>query len=365
MSDSTLFPRAFVRGLNSELIRSGAVHYPSKLAADQAADYVADIAGIPDPVTQGDQLTLKIAADVCVMLAKASDALCKDAGGYQPELAKTASAQNPYDLAASECIELMQKVALENETPNTAEEAALHEATARLDISQRPPGYAHTGPGGAMPQGEGEIGSERSVGEGDAKMAMQRAIHNLRTAAVATGNTGAPNTLAAAAKVDDFAALEKKNRPEGYAHKRPSFEVPSGAVIGQEQKVAMDRFQKTAALVLPYLSESFTEREKVAHVQAMMNLSPRGKAKYLNEMYVAYGADKTASLNYANAFYKVAEDAEEEAEELEVARAIEQAAENLEDRAEAHTEDHAEEVMGEKEAAVAKLAQAAARIASR
>jgi len=365
MSDSTLFPRAFVRGLNSELIRSGAVYYPSKLAADQAADYVADIAGIPDPVTQGEHLTLKIAADVCVMLAKASDALCREAGGYQPELAKTASAYSPQDIAAHECVELMQKVAMENETPNTAEQAAMYDAAARLDISQRPPGYAHTGVGGAMPEGEGEIGSERAVGEGDAKMAMQRALHNLRTAAASVGNTGAPNTLAAAAKDDDYAAIEKKRRPEGYATKRPSFEVPSGAVIGHEQKVAMARFQKTAALALPYLPESFSETEKVAHINAMSSLSPRGKAKYLNEMYTAYGADKTASLNYANAFYKAAEEDEEEGddlEDLEVAQAIEQAAEDLEDKAEEHVDDHVEDV---KEAAVAKLAQAAARIASR
>ena len=40
---STLFNRAYVRGLNAELVRTGAIQYPTKEAADHAADYVADV----------------------------------------------------------------------------------------------------------------------------------------------------------------------------------------------------------------------------------------------------------------------------------------------------------------------------------
>lgn len=507
MSEQTLYKRAFTRGLNTELLRAGAVQYPSQAAADEAADYIAKHASFPDPVSQGGELTLDVAHGICQLLKQASDGLCKEAGVYDTGLSKTASSVHPGEIAAHEAYNLLQKVAYENETPNTAEQAAMHDAGAKLDILQRPPGYAVTGAGGALPpKGQGEIGEESDValspekvanaltnaftrdaavgggivgsglgavggalaaGEGHrlegagygalaggalgagggglaGRMAsphMQAATDlsaggmrmvrglpaaeqaaaaaefgkNLETATraqmrpanavAATGlaagaaggagagylaggddktaaavarlakiattpagtNTTGPNTLAVAAKTDAGAALDQKNRPAGYAHHRVSEKVPAGSTIGSETavgpaKTAMVLFNKTATLVLPFLPEKMSDVQKIAHINAMSTLGARGKAMYLDRMYVAYGAEKTASLNYAQAFYKVASDCEnmdDEAEELEVAQALEHAAENLEDQTEAHTESHSDEKMA---SATARLSAAAQRI---
>lgn len=371
MSETTLFKRAFVRGLNSELINSGAVQYPSQAHADDAADYIAKHASFADPLTDGENLTLPVAGELCTLLKRASVALCEDAGGYSPQLSKTASATSPEDRASQEAFALLEKVAYETQEPNTAEAAAMHDAGARLDILNRPPGYAV---GNQMPTGEGEIGSERPVGDADEKMASAIARLNKIATAPAGTNTGGPNTPAVAAKSDPGAALDAKNRPAGYAVGKVSDKVPAGATIGAEvavgpSKTAMALFNKTAALVLPYLPERMPDNQKVAHINAMGSLSTRGKALYLDRMYVAYGADKTASLAYAEAFYKKASDDEnsdDEREEYEVAKALESAAENLEDQAEDHTEGHAEEVMEEKsasDAAMQRLSAAARRIA--
>ncbi len=512
MSEQTLYKRAFTRGLNTELLRAGAVQYPSQAAADEAADYIAKHASFPDPVSQGDSLTLDVAHGICRLLKQASDGLCKEAGVYDTGLSKTASSAHPGEIAAQEAYNLLQKVAYENEEPNTAEQAAMHDAGARLDILQRPPGYAVTGAGGALPpKGQGEIGEEHDValspekvaglsdlaqlrgmgalagsaggaslgavggaiagGEGhrlegagygalaggaigagggalaghqlgqlgqraEAAMAfgkgqLQQIPHGeerelarralfqnvderfnagmnrtaiplaggvaaggaagagagylaggddktaaavARLAKIATTpagtNTTGPNTLAVAAKTDAGAALDQKNRPAGYAHHRVSEKVPAGSTIGSETavgpaKTAMVLFNKTATLVLPFLPERMPDAQKIAHINAMSTLGSRGKAMYLDRMYVAYGAEKTASLAYAQSFYKVASDCEnmdDEAEELEVAQALEHAAENLEDRAEDHTESHMDEAEGKTAAAMERLSAAARRI---
>ena len=86
MSNSPLFKRAFVRGLNSELIRQGTIVYPSKEAADASADFVADQSAMPDPYTQGEVLDIKIAT-VAVRLPYQSRGVSVRAGGrsLQPE----------------------------------------------------------------------------------------------------------------------------------------------------------------------------------------------------------------------------------------------------------------------------------------
>lgn len=499
MSEQTLYKRAFTRGLNTELLRAGAVQYPSQAAADEAADYIAKHASFPDPVSQGGELTLDVAHGICQLLKQASDGLCKEAGVYDTGLSKTASSAHPGEIAAQEAYNLLQKVAYENEEPNTAEQAAMHDAGARLDILQRPPGYAVTGAGGALPpKGQGEIGEEHDVALSPEKVAnatLNRAMmggvsggalgaaggaltagegnrlegaamgglaggalgagasafgppvmsrlepilnrhQELEDAARAAGvaaemrsplardalgvvgrqvgaplaagaagtaaagagagllaggddktaaavarlakiattpagtNTTGPNTLAVAAKTDAGAALDQKNRPDGYAHHRVSAKVPAGSTIGSETavgpaKTAMVLFNKTATLVLPFLPEKMPDAQKIAHINAMSTLGSRGKAMYLDRMYVAYGAEKTASLAYAQSFYKVASDCEnmdDEAEELEVAQALEHAAENLEDRAEDHTESHMDEAEGKTAAAMERLSAAARRI---
>lgn len=405
MSDSTLFKRAFTRGLNAELVRSGAVSYPTKEAADLAADYVADHAGMPDPATEGEQVSLKVAHDLCTLLVRASDALCKQAGYVDPGLSKTAASVNPAELAASDALALMQKVAYENETPNTAESAAQHNAAARLDQRNRPTGYAHDGVGNYIDQGRGATGTEEPAERGDrvegsnsatentAKEAMARAIASLRKVAE-NPYTGHPNTPEAAAQHTDAAKLDQKNRPAGYAHKgvdgvgKSDVKATGSAIVGKEEhahrsdrvsgsntvtplaKSAMIAFDKTAALVIPYLPANLSDAQKVAHINAMSPLSTMGKAKYLGNMYVAYGADKTAAVQTAAQFLKSAEE-DAAHEDMEVAQAMEQAAEELEGKARAESgegepaaEEAAEAADGAKQAAaLQRLTAAVARIA--
>lgn len=397
MSESTLFSRAYVRGLNAELIRSGALSYPSKEAADHAADFVAKHAQFPDPYSQGEQVTLKVAHQLCLHLKSASDTLCAEYGGPSPELAKTASAMTPADLASAEAYQLMQKVAYENETPNTEEEAAGASSGARLDLANRPAGYANTGVGNYEDKGVGATGVEQPANRDDrvdgsnsatqdSKMAA--AIERFRKLAGGSPYTGGgqANTPQAAAKVTDAGKLDQKNRPGNYANKgedgvgHSDVKATGSAILGKESpasrddrvsgsntvtplaKSAMVAFDKTAALVIGFLPEKLSDKEKVAHILAMGPLSTGGKAKYLSQLSQAYGADKTAAETLVAGFRKAAAD-EDAKEDFEVASAMEAAAEELEEKAVDDLVNDKDE--GKKEAEVARLRDAASRIASR
>lgn len=365
MSDPTLFRRAYTRGLNAELIRTGAVQYASKEAADVAADYVADHSGMPDPISQGDQINLKVAHQLCLHLKTASDVLAKD-NPPNPALQKTAASADPGALASTDCFELMQKVAAEIEGDNTEATAAQHDDGAAMDVAARPEGYAHTGVGNYEGKGLGAIGLEvpgartdraegsNSAIESSAKQAMAAAAERLKRAS---------NSLTEAAKTDDGAALDKGDRPEGYANKGvdgvgQSDNQPSGtAILGKTSPMSRDMrasgsnsatkhaearrlaiFDKVAQRVLPWMPKTLSDKAKVAHVNALTGLSPRAQSKYLETVYGTCGLDKTAAAQYAGAFLKQAMDEEEKAkdeaaEDFEVAQAMEQAAEEIEDDA--------------------------------
>lgn len=398
---STLFNRAYVRGLNAELVRNGAIQYPTKEAADHAADYVADHSGMPDVYETPGDVTLKVAGDLCTLLVRASETLCKQAGYVDQGLSKTAASVHPEDLAAQEAFSLMQKVAYENETPNTPQEAAQNDAAARLDQHNRPEGYANTGVGGGEDKGKGSLGVEQPAERGDrvegsnsaeehSKAAMARAVDRLKQAS-GLPYYGQPNTPQAAAQHTDSAKLDQHNRPAGYAHKgvkgvgKTDVKPSGSAILGKEEhahrgdrvggsnsvtplaKSAMVAFDKTAAATIAFLPNEMQDAEKVAHINAMLPLSAGGRAKYLERMYVAYGLDKTAAARIADAFRKKAEDEAEE--EMEVAKAMEQAAEELEAKAEGeHSEEHPaapEELEEVKEAALKRLSMAASKIAGR
>ncbi len=156
---TALMKCAFVRGLNTELLRQGAVTFPSKQAADYAADFVANHSGMPDPFSAGPELSLKIAADLCVMLTKASHELCTQQGGYSAGLSKSASVCDPATVASDDALALMHKVA--EESGNSLEAAAQNNDGAALDLMQRPPGYAVVGVGNIERPGVGITGSEQ------------------------------------------------------------------------------------------------------------------------------------------------------------------------------------------------------------
>jgi hypothetical protein len=382
MSGSTLFMRAFTRGLNDELVRSGAITYPTKEASDRAADYVGDRVGI-DPTLNPELVTLKVAKDICTDLVKVAAFICEKEGAGSPELAKTASAVTPGQLAATSAFELMQKVAYENETPNTEEEAAKASSGARLDLEARPAGYAVTGVGGGEDKGVGALGSEQAASNRkDRVEGSNSATETSKAAGIAALQKmakGPENTLSSAAKDDDGAKLEMQRRPPGYAvvGQGNVYKPATGsAIIGAESadttrkdrvagsnsvtplaKSAAERvFDKVAKLVVPYLPESMPDAHKVAHINAMSSLSDSGKARYLGELY---GSLKIAADEIEKAvahFKKTAADADC-AEDSEVAEAMEAAADAMQG-------DKSKSDESEKEAAYARLKAASARIAS-
>lgn len=348
MSESPLFKRAYTRGLNAELTRRGVALYPTKEAADYAADWVADNSGMPDPLAAPEQITEKVAGLLCDQLVKAGHELCRQAGNkYDPSLSKTASSVSPEDRANADALSLMQKAAAETGSlvtggtqENTLAAAASSNDEAALEQMRRAQGYANLGEqgvGGYEDKGVGSVGVEHRAPEapGATGTGTNSAIENTnkmgalaeiirKTAGMGSLLTpgGDANTLAAAATHNGEAALEAARRPEGYAHMgedgvgNTKFVVPAGAVVGREVKPneapkatgsgtnsviefgksAFDQlFESTARDVVQYLPEKMADNQKVAHVRAMMGLDTDSRAAYLRDMYNALGAKKEAS----------------------------------------------------------------------
>lgn len=170
MTDSPLFKRAYVRGLNAELIRASAVFYPSKEAADYAADYIADNSQIADPYQNPNAVTKEASAQLCHALVKAGGDLCKEAGGHLPELTKTAQASDPTAVANSDAWALMEKAAADTgslmeggDEANDQPAAASSNAEAALEANRRPENYANMGEDGVgnyERKGQGNVGVE-------------------------------------------------------------------------------------------------------------------------------------------------------------------------------------------------------------
>lgn len=360
MSESPLFKRAFVRGLNAELTRQGVALYPSKEAADYAADFVADNSGMPDPATSSDAVTDKVAHALCESLVKVAHELCVRAGNvYDQGLSKTAAASDPEEIALQDSWNVMEKAAAETgslsqggDDPNTLSAAAQNNGEAALEKKRRPEGYAHlgeSGMGGYERKGEGSVGTEEphpespkatgrgsnSATENTAKNASLAAI--VRKAASEMGSLMTPgqdqNTLSAAAQHNGEAALELKRRPEEYAHMgedavgKTQMAVPAGAVVGREMphphapmatgsgtntvvqatKNAFDQlFSTTAEDVVGYLPENMPDNQKVAHVRVMMGLDSAERGEYLRDLYLNLGTKKEAAALVQDHYLKTA-----------------------------------------------------------
>jgi len=362
MSESPMFKRAFVRGLNAELTRRSVALYPSKEAADYAADFVADHSGMPDPLSQPDGVTFKVAEALCENLVKASQELCKQAGNkYDSALSKTAAASDPSETAYTDSWALMQKAAAETGSlsegekhPNTMSNAAKDNGEAALEQKRRPEGYAHLGErgvGGYEDKGKGAVGTEEkhpeapkatghgsnSATENTSKMgSLARILRKVANNEGSLMQSGADqNTLSAAASSNAEAAQELSRRPEGYAHMgergvgKTEMKVPSGAVVGREQphpepggigetapgdnsiieqtKNAFDQlFEATAQDVVGYLPEKMDEQHKIAHVRSMMGLESSERGAYLRDLYVGLNAKKEAAALVHNHYMKTA-----------------------------------------------------------
>lgn len=191
------FKRAAVHGINHELIRNGFAKYPSKLAADAAADLVAgkpdgaaaalpeappagpqDMGGGAPPGGHSPQDVMAVAqelmqvAEQLMASAKGGAGAPDAAGGPVPgmpppekaepaaeELGKQAAAADLETVARESAANLLNKIAMEKQAlgdkveiskgsnKNTPEAAAKEEGLAKLDLQQRPVEEYHHGVG--------------------------------------------------------------------------------------------------------------------------------------------------------------------------------------------------------------------------
>ena len=364
MTQSPLFKRAFVRGLNAHLMREGVVLYPSKEAADATADYIADQSGMPDPVTQRDHLNVKVAEALVGMLMQGAETQCQRAGNqYSPNLTKTAAAVDPVALAQHDAQAIMEKAASEN-GDNTLTNATRYDELAQIDAENRPEGYANSGRGNYEGKGEAPVGREgepsapgtdtnrkvpgsNSAIESSKSASLQQIVRRVqKTAEEDIGDAG-PNDMPNAAKRDPLAKMEQKERPENYANHGESqgittFNIPASAQTGEEKphpdaegvevpdtnsvtemvggktggaKTAFDiLFERTARQVVPYLPRQLSDDVKVAHVRNMLGLDARGRADYLGRFYVQSGMQQKLAQSYRSQFLKQAAEEEENAD---------------------------------------------------
>lgn len=363
MSETPIFKRAYLRGLNAELMRQGVVAYPTKEAADHAADYVADNSAVPDPIKEGQAITLKVAAVLCDTLISASQSMCKQAGHYDSSLTKTAQSMSHEDSAFVDARAIMEKAASETgalieggDVPNDQPAAAANNAEAALENKNRPENYANLGEGGVgnyERKGQGSVGTEEAhpeapaaTGEGSNSVTENTAKHGSSLAdivAKVAGDTGSliqpgkdQNDQPAAAAENAEAALEAKERPENYANKGEkgvgrSDMVPSpGSQIGTEQahpkapaatdsgktNVPIEHISKSAAFetlfkvaaeeLVPYLPKDMDEETKVAHVRTMLGMETGSRAAYLGDLWDTLGATKEAAESVRDHYFKTA-----------------------------------------------------------
>lgn len=365
MSESPLFKRAFVRGLNSELIRQGVVVYPSKEASDFAADYVAENSGMPDPYLAPEHINVKVAALLCENLVKAANYTIEQNGNkYSPALTKTAQAESPVSAATSAAWDVMQKCAAETasvmeggDNTNDMPAAAMSNNEAALENKQRPENYANLGENGVgnyERKGQGSVGTEEKHPEAPAATeggtnspiensnkhgSLRSIVSRISKRAADEGQLFTPggdaNDMPAAAMYNAEAAQEMNRRPENYANKgekgvgqsdmvpgpaqyvgteQPHPEAPkatdSGTNVPVEhitQKSAFQQlFEQTAADIVPWLPKTMSDAQKVAQVRHVLGLDAPERAQYLEALYTNLGAQKTAAANVGAAYLKKA-----------------------------------------------------------
>jgi hypothetical protein len=112
----SIFKRAYVRGVNDELVRLGHLRWPSKTAADAIADAVGDQMPV-EPAAEG--VSPETAADVAATLIDSANKLVEESGGMpeaaapEEEALKTSAAQDLATRAGQQAYAIMVKAAEE------------------------------------------------------------------------------------------------------------------------------------------------------------------------------------------------------------------------------------------------------------
>lgn len=285
----SLFKRAFVRGLNDELIRLGYVRYPTKQAADEIADAVGDQMPV-EPA--GEAVPAEVAADVATQLVDAANTLVEAVSGGAPggapggealpggevapppemaaqmeEAAKQSCAADIDTRAYQQAEAVMIKSAMQTKQAlgSTIEGgdkgnamADSPQAETVMENKDRPTGAYVTGVGNTKyPVGQGNVGTEQTPApnisnspgespEGTNSVIQQSKMgsalrHIIQKVAAGMGSTieggDKGNTLGDAGTVTGEGKIEADRRPEGYAVTGVgSTDFPVGAgVVGSEQ----------------------------------------------------------------------------------------------------------------------------------
>ena len=282
----SLFKRAFVRGVNDELIRLGLVRYSTKTAADEIADAVGDqmpeepAAALAEGAEEmpAEPVSPETAAEVAATLIDSANKLVEETAGAgladegAPPMAaeeelKTSAASDLDTRAHNQGYAVMVKAAAEvkQATGSTIEGGDKgNEMTdspageTEMEAKNRPQGKYVKGVQGVgqtdspAGRGVGVVGSEQvpapeapgATDEGTNTVVQQSKMGALRSIIqkVAMGTTieggDKGNTLADAAATTGEGKLEADRRPEGYAeNSRGTTELPvtPAATVGTEQ----------------------------------------------------------------------------------------------------------------------------------
>lgn len=289
MAQTNLFKRAYVRGINDELVRLGALRYPSKTAADEVADGVAEMMPV-DPAVElapeeapagiegapGAGVSPDTAAEVAATLVESAQQLMAEAGppampgGEVPvqapeEALKTSAAADLNTRASMQAEAVMVKAASEvkramgstiegGDKGNTLADAIAGESV--MEARNRPAGMYNLGVGNTQyPVGEGAVGTEQVpapnapaedgtgassnsiIEQAKAGSWLNGIIHKLAMGATIEGGDKG-NTLTQAAGVTGEAKIEADRRPDGYATNslgQTALPVTPAAVVGTEQ----------------------------------------------------------------------------------------------------------------------------------
>jgi hypothetical protein len=262
---ASLFKRSSVRGINDALINAG-LQYPSKTAADEVADAVADEMMVTEPAMEGaeGEIPAEEAAEIATKLVEVANELmastqpAPDApeeeriAAYHGVMgSKTAAARDVNTRAGEQSYACMQKAAEEADTNVSgaggtgstigvgaaAPENTLPNATfaeTQMEASQRPPGTHEVGVGNTEQAHAGVVGSEdvgadtpaphttaggagtNSVIEHSEKNStLRQIIQKVAAGSNIEGGDKPENTLPNAPAAET--QMENSQRPPGYA----------------------------------------------------------------------------------------------------------------------------------------------------
>jgi hypothetical protein len=318
-----MIKHAYVRGIQTALVNSGAAAFPDETTASKIADYIADRVDIDPLQPVSRTVTHKVATD----LVGASDWIKKQPGFKAASFNKLATWEDVAQLADRNATQLMTKAA-EGSTieggdkGNTEGESPQGET--KMDASQRPPGYAENSLGktevdtrpGAVGKEEEQPNKPKESPSGDNSVQEHSRTASLadlfrKSAEGSTimGGDKGNQTMSSAE-----AMMDASQRPAGYAvlpHQGALGEmmnlVTGPAVIGRETaqpnkpgespsgsnsltehsaKAAAEDpyialFKKVATEIHEYLPGGLREDGKIAAVRACMGMTTEEKAYYL------------------------------------------------------------------------------------